>query len=106
MLAPQNFQALLFSQNLPSDPDQYALWHSTQELTNLSKYASPRVDRDLEDGRKNNDMEQRKQRYLDFQKVLNDDTPATFLYFQKTDIVYRKRVEGNLNKILPLQFPN
>ena len=102
---PQNFQALLLSESIPSDPDQYALWHSTQTNTNLSKYSSPRVDKDLEDGRKTGDLEKRKESYLDFQKVLIDDSPATFLYFPKTQVVYRKKVENNLSKILTLQFP-
>lgn len=102
---PQNFQALLLSESIPADPDQYALWHSTQGTTNLSKYSSPRVDKDLEDGRKTGDLEKRKENYLDFQKVLIDDSPATFLYFPKIQIVYRKKAEDNLNKILPLQFP-
>lgn len=102
---PQNFQALLLSESIPSDPDQYALWHSTQDTTNLSKYSSPRVDKDLEDGRKTGDLEKRKENYLDFQKVLIDDSPATFLYFPKIQVVYRKKSEDNLNKILPLQFP-
>lgn len=102
---PQNFQALLLSEPIPADPDQYALWHSTQTNTNLSKYSSPRVDKDLEDGRKTGDPEKRKEKYLDFQKVLVDDSPATFLYFPKTQVVYRKKAGDNLNKILPLQFP-
>lgn len=103
--APQNFQALLTSISIPHDPDQYALWHSTQEKTNLSKYGSPRVDKDLEDGRKIEDIEKRKEKYFDFQKVLQDDVPATFLYFPKTNVVLRKKVEANLNKILNIQLP-
>lgn len=103
---PQNFQALLFPLTIPADPDQYSLWHSSQAQTNLSHYSSPRVDRDLEDGRKNANLTQRKERYLDMQRVINDDLPATFLYFQKTDVIYRKKAENNLNKILPLQFPS
>lgn len=102
---PQNFQALLTSVSIPHDPDQYALWHSTQEKTNLSKYGSPRVDKDLEDGRKTEDVEKRKEKYFDFQKVLQDDAPATFLYFPKTNVVLRKKVEANLNKILNIQLP-
>lgn len=102
---PQNFQALLLSESIPADPDQYALWHSTQTNTNLSKYSSPRVDKDLEDGRKTGNPEQRREKYLDFQRVLVDDSPATFLYFPKVQVVYRKKAEDNLNKILPLQFP-
>lgn len=101
---PQNFQALLTTVSIPHDPDQYALWHSTQSNTNLSKYSSPRVDKDLEDGRKTSDAEKRKEKYWDFQKVLQDDVPATFLYFPKINVVYRKKVENNLNKILSNQL--
>lgn len=102
---PQNFQALLASQPIPQDPDQYALWHSTQTKTNISKYSAARVDRDLEDGRRLTDQKIRKERYLDFQKSLIDDAPATFLFFPKINVVYRKNVEEQLFKIINLQFP-
>lgn len=103
---PQNFQILLITQSIPSDPDQYFLWHSTQEKTNLSKYQSARVDKDLEDGRKTANQEERKEKYLDFQKTLLEDAPTTYLYFPKYNIIYLKKAENNLNKLLPLQFPN
>lgn len=101
---PQNFQALLAAEPIPLDPDQYALWHSTQGKTNISKYSSPRVDKDLEDGRKTGDMETRKEKYLDFQKVLQDDSPATFLYFPKTKVIFRRKVENILNQVTSLQL--
>lgn len=101
---PQNFQALLIVQGIPTDPDQYFLWHTTQEKTNLTKYDSKRVDKDLEDGRKSIKEEDRKESYSDFQKVLLEDSPATFLYFPKYNVLYHKKVEGNLNKVLPLQL--
>ncbi|MDO8429732.1 MAG: ABC transporter substrate-binding protein [Candidatus Daviesbacteria bacterium] len=103
---PQNFQALLIAQPILSDPDQYPLWHSTESKTNVSKYDSQRADKDLEDGRKISDLEKRKERYLDLQKVLSDDVPASFLYFPKTNVVYRKKYEDILNQVLPLQSPN
>lgn len=102
---PQNFQALLIQQPIPADPDQYTLWHSTQNKTNISQYSSPRIDKDLEDGRKTRDQEIRKEKYADFQRVLLDDAPATFLYFPKLNVVYRKKIENNLNKVLSLQIP-
>lgn len=102
---PQNFQALLIAQNIPLDPDQYSLWHSTQTQTNLTKYSSPRVDKDLEDGRKSADMEIRKLKYKDLQKVLLDHAPATFLYFPKYNIVYRKKIEVMLTKVIKIQLP-
>ncbi len=106
---PQNFQALLIAQNIPFDPDQYSLWHSTQDLINISKYSSPnqyspRVDKDLEDGRKTLDQEARKSRYLDFQKYLLDDAPVTPLYFLKYNVVFLKKIESHLQKVLDLQF--
>jgi peptide/nickel transport system substrate-binding protein len=107
---PQNFQALLIAQNIPSDPDQYSLWHSTQKQTNISKLSdpsvSPRIDKDLEDGRKITDIEVRRAKYADFQKVLLDHAPATFLYFPKYNVVYRKKAEDNLKKVLDLQLSN
>ncbi len=101
---PQNFQALLITQNIPQDPDQYSLWHSTQTQTNISKFSNPRVDKDLEDGRKTGDIEVRTQKYQDFQKTLLDHAPATFLYFPKYNVVYMKKVESQLKKILDMQL--
>ena len=100
---PQNFQALLITQSIPIDPDQYFLWHATQAKTNLTKYDSKRVDKDLEDGRKIITEEERKEKYFDFQKTLLEDTPAIFLYFPKNNIVYLKKVEPLLEKIQNLE---
>lgn len=101
---PQNFQSLLITQSIPADPDQYYLWHSSQEKTNLTKYSSVRVDKDLEDGRKALSEEERKEKYFDFQKTILEDAPATFLYFPKYNIVYLKKIEKLLDKILSLQI--
>lgn len=100
---PQNFQAALFVEPILEDPDQYALWHSTQS-TNISHYKSDRVDKDLEDGRKTSDLQIRKERYMDMQKVLADDSPATFLYFAQSYAVYLAKSEANLFKVLSRQF--
>ncbi len=98
----QNFQALLITQSIPADPDQYFLWHATQTKTNLTKYDSKRADKDLEDGRKLITEEDRKAKYFDFQKVLLEDAPAVFLYFPKYNIAYLKKSEKLLDKILTL----
>ncbi len=98
----QNFQALLITQSIPIDPDQYFLWHATQTKTNLTKYDSKRADKDLEDGRKTITEEDRKAKYFDFQKTLLEDAPAVFLYFPKYNIAYLKKSEKLLEKILSL----
>lgn len=97
---PQNFQALLITQSIPIDPDQYFLWHATQTKTNISKFDVKRVDKDLEDGRKIVNEEDRKVKYYDFQKALLEEAPAIFLYFPKYSLVYLKKSEESLNKIL------
>lgn len=99
---PQNFQALLITQSIPMDPDQYFLWHATQSKTNLSGLDSKRIDKDLEDGRKITAEQDRKAKYYDFQKALLEEAPAIFLYFPKYNIVYLKKSEKLLNKILGL----
>lgn len=101
---PQNFQALLIVQGIPTDPDQYFLWHATQEKTNLTKYDSKRVDKDLEDGRKSVSEGERLESYLDFQRTLLEDSPATFLYFPKYNVVYLQKAEDKLSRVLPLQL--
>jgi peptide/nickel transport system substrate-binding protein len=78
---PQNYQALLAIFDMPEDPDQYTLWHSTQTQTNITKYSNPRIDKLLEDGRTTTDPATRKQIYLDFQRFLLEDSPALFLYY-------------------------
>lgn len=103
---PQSFQALLIAQDIPADPDQYSLWHSTQLQTNISKFAekaSARIDKDLEDARKQADLEKRKSLYFDFQKNLLDSAPAAFLYFPQNKIVYLTKIQVPLQKVLELQ---
>jgi peptide/nickel transport system substrate-binding protein len=74
-----DFTALIIAQAIPTDPDQYNLWHSTQG-TNLTHFSNARIDKLLEDGRKNFDLSQRQKIYLDFQKFLVEEVPAVFLY--------------------------
>ena len=77
---PQSFQIFLGEFNLSSDPDQYTLWHSSQ-ASNITHYDNKRIDKLLEDGRKELDIEKRKIIYADFQKYIFADPPASFLFF-------------------------
>ena len=87
---PSEYQALLAIFDIPEDPDQYSIWHSTQTSTNITRYQNPRIDKLLEDGRVELNLEERKKIYLDFQRFLVEDSPATFLYHPTTYTVKRK----------------
>lgn len=87
---PENYQAFLATVDIPKDPDQYSLWHSTQLGTNISRYNNPRIDKLLEDGRTELDQETRKKIYLDFQRFLVEDVPAIFLYHPVFYTISRK----------------
>jgi len=76
---PTSFQVFLGDFNLSKDPDEYALWHSGQQ-SNITRYKNLRIDKLLEDGRKEIDIEQRKKIYASFEKYILDDSPASFLY--------------------------
>lgn len=87
--AGSGFQAFLGIVKIPFDPDQYVLWHSTQQ-TNITGYSNPKIDKLLEDGRKTLDKTEREKIYGDFQKYLIDDAPAAFLYYPTVYTVKRK----------------
>lgn len=87
---PSDYQALLAIFDIPDDPDQYSIWHSTQTATNITHYNNPRIDKLLEDGRSQIDVEERKKTYLDFQRFLVEDSPAAFLYYPSTFTISRK----------------
>lgn len=86
---PSNFQVFVGDFHVPKDPDQYMLWHSSQD-SNITNLENKRIDKLLEDGRKTTDFNARKKIYEDFQKYLLDDSPATFLYFPYEYEITRK----------------
>jgi len=86
---PSEYQALLAIYDIPQDPDQYSLWHSTQEGTNISRLKNPRIDALLEEGRSELSLEDRKEIYLDFQRFLLEEAPAIFLFHPATYTIER-----------------
>ncbi len=87
---PEEYDAFLAIYDIPRDPDQYSVWHTTQRQTNISRYSNPRIDRLLEEGRIETDHEERKKIYLDFQRFLLEDAPVVFLYHPTSYTITRK----------------
>ncbi len=84
-----DWQAILVAQEIPLDPDQHALWHSTQK-TNITHYSDLKVDKLLEDGRQISDQAKRQEIYQDFQRFIVEDSPAIFLSHPTTYTISRK----------------
>lgn len=88
-VATPNFGAYLTYIELPIDPDQYSLWHSTQ-VGNVSHYYSPKIDKLLEEGRRTLDPKDRQEIYANFQKAITEDVPAAFLFYPKLYTITRR----------------
>lgn len=89
-IVPTDYQAFLVILDIPKDPDQYSLWHSTQMSSNISNFSNNRIDKLLEEGRVEMDYEARKKIYIDFQRFLLEEIPAAFLYHPMYYTIKRK----------------
>jgi peptide/nickel transport system substrate-binding protein len=93
----RNFEAIVLGWGIGIDPDQYVVWHSSQnapdQLNHIS-YANPEVDRLLEAGRTSCVQAERVKYYHRLQQVLAEDEPLVFLYFADSLPVVSSRVHG------------
>ena len=84
---------------LAGDPDAYVIWHSSQrgkDQFNNVDYNNAQVDKDLDQGRNGPDCSQatRAKLYQDFNKILNDEAPYTFLYSGDAIVFYSKKLQN------------
>jgi peptide/nickel transport system substrate-binding protein len=82
-IRPREYEALLFGQVTSFNPDLYPFWHSSQRQDpgfNLGMLKNNNADNLLSDIRQDLNSADRIQKYKDFQKILADEAPATFLY--------------------------
>lgn len=82
-LKPRNYQALLVGVSLHLNPDPFVFWHSSQKRDpglNFSLYDNQNADKLILEARQTMDENERSQKYIEFQKILNNDAPAIFLY--------------------------
>jgi peptide/nickel transport system substrate-binding protein len=96
-LFASDFEGIVVAWTNHHDPDPFAytIWHSSQwKGRNFAHYKNPRVDELLEQARRTNVVAERKKAYGEFSKVLMEDAPYTFLYFQQQVYVTRQGYEG------------
>ena len=93
----RHFEALILGWGIGVDPDQFVVWHSSQqapEQLNHIGYANPEVDALLERGRASCRQEERVATYHRLQQVLAEDQPLVFLYFRDALQAVSSRVHG------------
>ncbi|MEA2088992.1 MAG: ABC transporter substrate-binding protein [Patescibacteria group bacterium] len=94
----KNYEILLYGEMTGFDPDPYQFWHSSQNKKgglNLSSFSNKKVDKLLEEALATNDVKIRKEKYNEFQKILNDETPAIFLY----QPIYSYMIDNNIKGV-------
>jgi peptide/nickel transport system substrate-binding protein len=80
-----------------SEPDEYQVWHSSQAAnkgSNHISYKNARVDKILEDYRREFDPKKRVELYREFQEILNEEQPYTFLFARKSVSAVQRRFRG------------
>ena len=92
-----DFDAVLLGWGLGLDPDQYNIWHSSQQKPgqfNFIGYNNPTVDHLLEAGRLELNPDKRMKIYHEFSKVLLEDSPIVYLSAGYGLMAINKRVYG------------
>jgi peptide/nickel transport system substrate-binding protein len=80
-----------------TEPDAYQVWHSSQAAnkgSNAISYKNARVDRILEEYRREFDQQKRIALYKEFQQILHEEQPYTFLYVGKRVSAVHRRFKG------------
>jgi peptide/nickel transport system substrate-binding protein len=99
-----DFDVVVLGWGLGLDPDQYSIWHSSQQEPgqfNFVGYNNPEVDRLLEAGRTELDPDKRQKIYHAFAKVLLADSPIVYLSAGYGLSAMHKRIQGTIDPIPP-----
>lgn len=78
----RDYDILIYGLDYGYDPDPYPFWHSTQSGSagfNLSNFSNIDADVLLEDARKTDNTETRKEKYDAFWEIFDDEVPAVIL---------------------------
>lgn len=92
-----DFDVVVLGWSLSLDPDQFSIWHSSQQAPgqfNFIGYNNPAVDKLLEQGRLELNLEKRTKIYHEFARVLLDDSPIIYLSAGYGLTAIHKRVKG------------
>lgn len=94
----QKFDAMILGWAMSvNEPDAYQVWHSSQASnkgSNMISYKNTRVDEILGEYRKEFASSKRIKLYREFQQILHEDQPYTFLFIGKSVSAVQRRFQG------------
>lgn len=99
-----DFDVVVLGWGLGLDPDQYNIWHSSQQAPgqfNFIGYKNPAVDKLLEQGRLELDPDKRMKIYHEFARLLLEDSPIVYLSAGYGLTAIHQRVKGIDNPAPP-----
>jgi len=92
------FDAIILGWGMPAtEPDEYQVWHSSQaenKGSNVIGFTNARADALLEEYRRTFDPQKRIELYREFQQILNQEQPYTFLFIQKSILAVERRFQN------------
>jgi peptide/nickel transport system substrate-binding protein len=96
-LQARDFQAVLAEVLLSGDPDPYPFWHQTQikEGQNYSGWDNRPASEALEQARSTTNQSQRKDYYVQFQRIFAEETPALVISYP----VYTYGVDKSVREV-------
>ena len=93
LISVGSYSAILTNVSTSIDPNNLSLWYS-KSTTNISKFNNSQVDQLLLVGISTTNISSRKETYAIFQKDIQDQSPAIFLYNSDFIYVANKIIKG------------
>jgi len=96
VIGQRKYDVLLFGEIINRSLDLFAFWHSSQRNTgyNVAMYTNSKADKLLEEARQISDKEARLKKYALFEKEIQNDVPAIFLYAPEFVCILPTKVQG------------
>ncbi len=97
IIKTRKYDALLFGEFIGKDLDLYAFWHSSQRNApglNVAMYVNSKTDKLLEDARTTIDSNLKENIYQSFNKIIQDEMPAVFLYSPEYIYIVPSKLSG------------
>ena len=95
---PRDYDALLFGTSVGRQGDLYSFWHSSGRSDpglNIALYTNIDTDAILDDLRQAISPEERDELYVEFVEIIEDETPAVFLFSPDFTYITDSSIQNN-----------